>query len=178
MKSLVILMDILDILLQSTIKTVCSASTWSKKSFDLTSTILAEGKSTRKQEAKQAAAKSLLDVLAERKIANEFYYDNESAKESRRQFKTAAGFNETTSMTNNINIGNFVGCLQEFCAINKFDLPKYEIVQEFSVNNVMQFTFSCTLLNIDTIGTAGSKKAAKQRAAEEMWKAVLQTEFN
>lgn len=173
MKPHVILMDILDILLQSTIKTVCGSSIWSKKSFALTFTFPAEGKSTRKQDAKQAAAKSLLDVLAGRKIANEFYYANESVEESQRKNKTAADFNVTTSMTNNLNIGNFVGCLQEFCAIKKLEIPKFQ----FSVDNAMQFTFSCTLLNLKTTGTASSKKAAKQRAAQQMWKTVLQIEI-
>lgn len=147
--------------------------------------ITAEGRGFRKKDARHDAAKRLLDKLAGLNISYGYYFDIEAASESSKLKvpgeKTSSGVSSndlkaTTLPTLNIQIGNFVGALQDFCAMNKLDNPIYELVGEMSVNNVMQFDFSCTIsgLNLSTSETASSKKLAKQRSAEEMWKIVNQ----
>lgn len=131
-----------------------------------------EGMSLKKQIAKQAAAKSLLDKLAGRTIADEFYYNktdvNNTVTNSLNDSFQRASNITSPSLFNNIKMGNFIGALQEFCDIKVMKHPKYEIESEENVAGRTRYGMACTLLDMSASGFSFSKKLAKQEAAKHM----------
>lgn len=140
--------------------------------------LTAEGIGSKKQDAKQAAAKALLDKLAGRTIADEFYYNktdvnNTVTNSLDDSFRGAVNIT-TSSLDTNIQKGNFVGALQEFCDIKKIKHPTYELETHTTIEGVNQFAVECTFMDLTASGTSNSKKNAKQKAAGTMLKLIKQ----
>lgn len=64
---------------------------------------------------------------------------------------------------------NFMTALHELCAYNQMPGPKYELEQEIGEGFEKEFSFMCTLGENVVYGYGRSKRAAKLKAAEEMW---------
>lgn len=128
----------------------------------------------RKQVAKQSAAKALLDKLAGRTIADEFFYNqtdvNNTVSDALKNSIQGSAFSSSSSLINNIEKGNFVGALQEFCVARLMTEPKYEIESESNVVGPNRFAYAITLLDKSATGMGAAKKIAKQNAAKAMLK--------
>lgn len=118
--------------------------------------ITAFGSASTKQRAKQESAKSALEVLGY--IKDNMELDNNCNMVSKSPISV-------TSVVNRGAISNYVGMLNEFASKNALGYPIYK---EDGFNN--GFVVRCTFYNLETSGVCTTKKNAKQKAAELMFK--------
>lgn len=114
---------------------------------------LGTGKS--KKEAKQAAAKALIDKLT----GSSFHdfpgaYVNDEAQDTSNEEEPS---------------GNPIGWLQEMCMARRWPPPTYETETEKGLPHERQFTIACVVLKHREVGEGKSKKIAKRQAAQKMW---------
>lgn len=83
--------------------------------------------------------------------------------------------NEFEIMTNKpiIKYDNAINVLQEYCAKEKYDFPKYQTTRDFiNFDNSHNFTVCCSLNGIQTDGNGSKVKDAKKQAAYNMLKKI------
>ncbi|XP_035915091.1 interferon-inducible double-stranded RNA-dependent protein kinase activator A homolog B-like [Anopheles stephensi] len=114
---------------------------------------LGTGKS--KKEAKQAAAKALID-----KLTGSSFHDFPGAY-AHEEVQDANNEEEPT--------GNPIGWLQEMCMARRWPPPTYETETEKGLPHERQFTIACVVLKHREVGEGKSKKIAKRQAAQKMW---------
>lgn len=65
---------------------------------------------------------------------------------------------------------NPVDALRDLCVKKSFPLPAFELVQQTGTYLQPEYTYQCTVSTIKRMGTAETKKIAKQIAAQEVIK--------
>lgn len=162
----------------------------------------ADGTGTNKKSAKQAAAKALLDKLAGVTISEDFYYktrSNESEISSNEKSsvlkptKAPVSDHFTTNSKlscdddldlirskkilrsmKNVQLGDYVGALQNFSRSCNVEGPLYELIAEFGQDHEKNFTVNCSFQGLESNGTGKSFKVGKRNAAQIMWNIVLE----
>uniref|UniRef100_A0A182T1H8 DRBM domain-containing protein n=1 Tax=Anopheles maculatus TaxID=74869 RepID=A0A182T1H8_9DIPT len=134
-----------------------------------TGSIAALGTGKSKKEAKQAAAKALIDKLT----GSSFHdfpgaYVNEESQEYESNMVECAGAFEFASNEEEPT-GNPIGWLQEMCMARRWPPPTYETETEKGLPHERQFTIACVVLKHREVGEGKSKKIAKRQAAQKMW---------
>lgn len=130
---------------------------------------LAEGRGRSKKDAKQAAAKALIDQLAGVTVSNEFYFSPRLQSSTSR----SSTLKPSKVPRHNIEIRNFVGAVLDYAAQKKLNEPVYELETETGPAQDKHFTVRCTFDNLTSSGSGATKKIAKQQAGEDMWNLIV-----
>lgn len=77
-----------------------------------------------------------------------------------------------SSSKKNVELGDFVGALQNLARSKKIDPPLYELLAEIGDGHRKQFLTNCTFDSMEVMGTGQTKQIAKHSAAKEMWNLV------
>ncbi|XP_049279557.1 RISC-loading complex subunit tarbp2 isoform X2 [Anopheles funestus] len=127
----------------------------------------AMGTGKSKKEAKQAAARALIE-----KLMGSVYYDQHD-RTILNGLKPDATSVQTITNSATINeeepTGNPIGWLQEMCMARRWPPPTYETETEKGLPHERQFTIACVVLKFREVGEGKSKKVAKRQAAQKMW---------
>ncbi|XP_053667298.1 RISC-loading complex subunit tarbp2 [Anopheles marshallii] len=128
----------------------------------------AMGTGKSKKEAKQAAAKALIE-----KLMGSVYYDQHDRtilnglKHDAANVQTIG--NSRVPTNEEEPTGNPIGWLQEMCMARRWPPPTYETETEKGLPHERQFTIACVVLKFREVGEGKSKKVAKRQAAQKMW---------
>lgn len=95
-----------------------------------------------------------------RKNPFHFHHGDEEAK--RRRLTSYSGLDVFVYSPNPVDI------LRDICVKKDFPLPAFELIQQTGSYLEPEFTYQCTVSTIQRMGTAETKKIAKQKAAQEM----------
>lgn len=110
-------------------------------------TIIAKGKGQNKKAAKHNSAHNALNILESKGVSPQ---------------------NCEMSSPTKVLV-NCIGKLREICSENKLPEPDFILVSDIGPPHSRQFTYQCKLGSFLTQATEGSKKQAKQVAAEKMF---------
>ncbi|XP_012278873.1 RISC-loading complex subunit tarbp2 [Orussus abietinus] len=130
----------------------------------------AEGTATNKKEAKQKAAKEMLDLLDKAgKLDSSFLPSVKS--------DAVHSANVTsTSFVLDGNTVNHVGKLQEYCSVRKMPNPVYDVKNIIGQSHDAQFTMSCKVSKVEEEGSGRTKKIAKHNAAKKVIETLARTD--
>uniref|UniRef100_A0A182MJ00 DRBM domain-containing protein n=1 Tax=Anopheles culicifacies TaxID=139723 RepID=A0A182MJ00_9DIPT len=127
----------------------------------------AMGTGKSKKEAKQAAARALIE-----KLMGSVYYDHHD-RTILNGLKSDAANGQIIANSVSTNeeepTGNPIGWLQEMCMARRWPPPTYETETEKGLPHERQFTIACVVLKLREVGEGKSKKIAKRQAAQKMW---------
>ncbi|XP_052893222.1 RISC-loading complex subunit tarbp2 [Anopheles moucheti] len=128
----------------------------------------AMGTGKSKKEAKQAAARALIE-----KLMGSVYYDQHDRTILNGLKHDAANVqsigNSRVTTNEEESTGNPIGWLQEMCMARRWPPPTYETETEKGLPHERQFTIACVVLKFREVGEGKSKKVAKRQAAQKMW---------
>ncbi|XP_076657703.1 protein Loquacious-like [Halictus rubicundus] len=133
----------------------------------------AKGSGTTKKEAKQNAAKAMIELLASLNFSN-FSALKLPTEQKALGHNLQSSINLSDSSSSSLPtcsediFTNYVGSLMEYCVKNRMPDPCFDVVSITGESHNLTFTMSCTIGSVSKQASATTKKAAKQNAAKEI----------
>ncbi|XP_043264271.1 RISC-loading complex subunit tarbp2-like [Colletes gigas] len=120
-------------------------------------------------------SKSVLSFLSQYELINPIINtsDSTSDMDSSSNCSNNSCSSVTTTDLEDI-IDNYVSGLQEFCISNAIPTPCYNTVSINGPSHLSVFTVSCDTYNVHKEASAHKKKIAKQKAAKEVFKYLME----
>jgi len=136
--------------------------------------ITASGNGQTKKQAKQAAAKSMLDILDGRAPSGGDANAAAAAKPATDGTNGEAGKEGAKAVENGKKpaapqVGNKIGMLQEFCVTKGLPMPVYEVQNVGGQPHQRVFTILVKVGSLALTGEGTSKKESKREAATKMY---------